>query len=60
MKVTPENFPAMIKKIRRENDWSQKDLADYCQVSKRTVEGWEQGRLPEKYVFPLLELFDKK
>lgn len=56
MKATPENFPAVIKKIRREKGWSQKDLADYCAVSKRTVEGWEQGRQPERYVFPLVEL----
>lgn len=35
-----------IKAIRAKLDWSTQQLADACGVSRRTVEGWEQGRLP--------------
>lgn len=35
-----------IKAIRANLDWSTQQLADACGVSRRTVEGWEQGRLP--------------
>jgi DNA-binding transcriptional regulator YiaG len=42
--LTPENFPAEIRRIRRQNNWSVKNLADCLGVSPRTVENWEQGR----------------
>lgn len=35
-----------IKAIRAKLDLSTQNLADKCGVSRRTVEGWEQGRLP--------------
>lgn len=35
-----------IKAIRAKLGWSTQQLADACGVSRRTVEGWEQGRLP--------------
>lgn len=35
-----------IKAIREKLSLSTQDLAEKCGVSSRTVEGWEQGRLP--------------
>lgn len=35
-----------IKAIRAKAGLSTQDLADRCGVSRRTVEGWEQGRTP--------------
>lgn len=35
-----------IKAIRAKLGWSTQQLADVCGVSRRTVEGWEQGRMP--------------
>ena len=36
-----------IKAIRAKLGWSTQQLADACGVSRRTVEGWESGRMPE-------------
>lgn len=35
-----------IKAIRAKAGLTTQDLADQCGVSRRTVEGWEQGRMP--------------
>jgi transcriptional regulator with XRE-family HTH domain len=35
-----------IKAIREQIGLSTQQLANYCGVSRRTVEGWEQGRMP--------------
>lgn len=35
-----------IKAIRDKVGLSTQQLADLCGVSRRTVEGWEQGRMP--------------
>lgn len=35
-----------IREIRRRLDYSTDRLAEACSVSRRTVEGWEQGRPP--------------
>lgn len=35
-----------IKAIRAKLGWSTQQLADACGVSRRTVEGWEQDRMP--------------
>lgn len=36
-----------IKAIRAKRGWNTQQLADVCGVSRRTVEGWESGRMPE-------------
>jgi DNA-binding XRE family transcriptional regulator len=36
-----------IKAIREKLSMSTQNLADACGVSCRTVEGWEQGRMPD-------------
>ena len=35
-----------IKLLRAKLDLSTQQLADKCGVSRRTVEGWQQGRVP--------------
>ena len=35
-----------IKAVRAKLGWSTQQLADACGVSRRTVEGWEQERMP--------------
>jgi DNA-binding transcriptional regulator YiaG len=35
-----------IRALREKLSLSTQALADLCGVSRRTVEGWEQGRLP--------------
>lgn len=35
-----------IKAIRDKAGLTTQELADLCGVSRRTVEGWEQGRMP--------------
>lgn len=35
-----------IKAIRAKAGLTTQDLADQCGVSRRTVEGWEMGRMP--------------
>lgn len=35
-----------IKAIRDKCGLTTQSLADLCGVSRRTVEGWEQGRMP--------------
>lgn len=36
-----------IKAVRAKLGLSTQDLAEKCNVSRRTVEGWEQGRRPD-------------
>ena len=35
-----------VKALRLRLGWSVDQLGEACHVSGRTVEGWEQGRLP--------------
>jgi len=55
--ITEKDFPKIIKKIRAENRWNTKQLAEKLNVSPRTVEFWEQGRPPAKYLIPIINLF---
>lgn len=43
---SPIDYAAGIKAVRARLGLSTVDLAVYCRVSHRTVEGWEQGRAP--------------
>jgi DNA-binding XRE family transcriptional regulator len=38
------DYAGGIKEIRARFELSTQDLADRCGVSRRTVEGWEQGK----------------
>lgn len=37
-----------FRRVRHLKGWSTSDLAEQLGVSARTVEGWEQGRMPSK------------
>ncbi|MDD3310974.1 helix-turn-helix transcriptional regulator [Pseudodesulfovibrio sp.] len=37
-----------VRRLRRERGWSTADLAERIGTSPRTVEGWEQGRMPNR------------
>jgi len=41
------DYATGIKAIRAKLGWTTQQLADTCGVSRRTVEGWESGRMPE-------------
>lgn len=43
-----------VKMVRRQLKMTVRELADACGVSHRTVEGWEQGRVPPAATLNLL------
>lgn len=59
MTLTPETFPAEIRRIRREHNLSTGDMAARLGVSPRTVENWEQGRRIPKSGIALVNFFKK-
>lgn len=44
----PIDYADGLRRLRKSKRWSVADLADQIGVSSRTVEGWEQGRMPSK------------
>ncbi len=54
-KKNPLDYADGVRQLRKEHGWSVRDLADHCGVSPRTVEGWEQGRLPSKPALLLMQ-----
>lgn len=44
----PIDYADGIRQVRQQKGWSTEKLADLVGVSPRTVEGWEQGRMPSK------------
>ena len=45
-----------IKELRAATGMSQADFSEYLNISKRTIEKWEQGeRTPPAYVVELIE-----
>ncbi len=40
------DYATGVKAVRKKLNMSTAQLAEACGVSRRTVEGWEQGRLP--------------
>jgi DNA-binding transcriptional regulator YiaG len=59
MTLTPQTFPAEIRRIRRENNLSVKDLATLVGVSPRTIENWEQGHRIPRTGIGLINLFSQ-
>jgi len=46
-----------IARLRRQLNITQRELAAMCGVSRRTAEGWEQGRMPSREVlYRMMEL----
>ena len=44
----PMDYADGLRQLRKAKGWSTADLAEQVGVSARTVEGWEQGRMPSK------------
>ena len=44
----PLDYADGFRQVRHLKGWSTADLAEQIGVSSRTVEGWEQGRMPSK------------
>lgn len=44
----PLDYADGFRQVRQLQGWSTADLAEKLGVSARTVEGWEQGRMPSK------------
>lgn len=42
----PLDYAPGLKAIRAAHGLTTQSVADICGVSRRTVEGWEQGRMP--------------
>ncbi len=45
-------LPEKIVKHRKENGWSQEELAERLYVSRQAVSRWENGLISEKGGFP--------
>jgi len=57
----PLDYAQGVRLLRRSLGLSVRDLAGHCGVSPRTVEGWEQGRLPSKPALLLMSrLLDRE
>ncbi len=52
-------FSEGIKAILTERNWSREDVAYYLRVSKRTVDGWINGRKPSNATLILLHYMMK-
>lgn len=50
----PLDYADGLRQLRKERGWSTADLAEHVGASSRTVEGWEQGRMPNKASLILL------
>lgn len=44
----PIDYADGFRRVRQLKKWTTADLAEQLGVSARTVEGWEQGRMPSK------------
>ena len=42
--MAQENIGAFIQKMRRENEMTQKELADILHISDKTISKWETGK----------------
>lgn len=45
---SPLDYADGLRLIRKSKGWSVAEMAEQLGVSARTVEGWEQGRMPSK------------
>ncbi len=54
------DWPEFLRDFRKLNKYSQKQLADLLQVSKRNVENWEEGlSVPPAYLKKALDTIKK-
>lgn len=50
----PMDYAQGFRQLRKAKGWSVRDLAEAVGVSPRTVENWEQGRMPSALALRLL------
>lgn len=43
-KLTPREFANLLRAWRSDNEFSQRDAAEFLGINKRTLENWEQER----------------
>ena len=60
MKLTKENFAKTIRDIREKKKLSRKELAEKLNLSSRTVEGWENGKPPAKWLIEFFNFMTKQ
>jgi transcriptional regulator with XRE-family HTH domain len=49
--MTEKTFAEKLRKARRDKGLTQAELAERAQIPRRTIEGWEGGRMtPPDYV----------
>lgn len=53
----PMDYAPALRQLRKDKGWSVAYVAGLCGVSKRTAEGWEQGRLPSNSALIALSQF---
>lgn len=53
-KNNPLDYAEGVRQLRIVKKLSTAELAEHCGVSARTVEGWEQGRMPSKAALLLM------
>ncbi len=53
----PLDYADGIKMLRKIKKWSTGELAEQLGVSKRTVENWEQGRMPKPIALKFMATF---
>jgi transcriptional regulator with XRE-family HTH domain len=51
---TQTDYSEKIKAMRLQRGITTQQLAERCGVSRRTVEGWEQGRTPSNTALTIL------
>jgi DNA-binding transcriptional regulator YiaG len=53
----PLGYAMAIRLMCKSKGWTYQDLADKTGYSRRTAEGWGQGRIPPKPALRLLSLY---
>jgi transcriptional regulator with XRE-family HTH domain len=58
MVISYENFPNILREIRKSQKWTQKELADELDISPKTVDLWERTG-PPKVLPKFLRLWER-
>lgn len=59
MKLTRENFGKILKKIRKDKKMSVSEMAEKLNLSERSIEHFEQGRLPARGIVEFYNLMEE-
>lgn len=53
----PRALSSLLRDTRREKEWTQLQLADFCGVRTQTVSAWENGKRPQRRFFAKIAAF---